>query len=145
VRRPRRDRVLLAQGAYYVATGLAPFVSRRAFEAVTGPKREWWLVETVGALVTCVGGACVSAALRREVQPELLAVAAGSAASLAGIEAVYVARGRIAPTYLLDAAVELALLAGIAAGSTRAGGAPTPRPRAAAAGRASPPSPAGPR
>ena len=46
---------LLAQGAYYLGTGVAPFVSRRAFEAVTGPKKEWWLVETVGVLVTAVG------------------------------------------------------------------------------------------
>jgi hypothetical protein len=36
-----RRRVLLAQGGYYVATGVLPFVSRRAFEALTGPKREW--------------------------------------------------------------------------------------------------------
>ena len=39
----RRRRVLALQGAYYAATGVAPFVSRRAFEAVTGPKLEWWL------------------------------------------------------------------------------------------------------
>ena len=49
-------RTLAAQGVYYVATGAAPFVSRRAFEAVTGPKREWWLVQTVGGLVTAIGG-----------------------------------------------------------------------------------------
>src|SRR4051794_34537304 len=44
-------RALITQSVYYVVTGLAPFVSRRAFEAVTGPKREWWLVQTVGALL----------------------------------------------------------------------------------------------
>src|SRR3954453_8582479 len=42
-----RRRVLLLQGGYYVLTGVAPFVSRRAFERVTGPKAEWWLVQTV--------------------------------------------------------------------------------------------------
>lgn len=104
-------RALLAQSAYYVATGLLPFASRRAFEAVTGPKREWWLVQTVGALVTVVGGALASATVRRRVTPELLAVARGSAASLAAIDIVYVARRRIAPTYLLDAAVQVGLLA----------------------------------
>ena len=52
----RRRKALLAQGAYYLGTGVAPFISRRAFESVTGPKREWWLVETVGVLVTAVGG-----------------------------------------------------------------------------------------
>ena len=55
---------LLAQGAYYVATGVAPFLSRRAFEAITGPKKEWWLVETVGVLVTAVGGGMLVAASR---------------------------------------------------------------------------------
>ena len=106
--------VLIAQGGYYVATGLLPFVSRRAFEAITGPKREWWLVQTVGALVTVIGGALVSAAGRRRTQPELLFVAAGSAAALAGIDVVYVARRRIAPTYLGGAAVQAGLLCTLA-------------------------------
>ena len=106
--------VLVAQGAYYAATGLLPFASRRAFEAVTGPKREWWLVQTVGLLVTVVGGALVSGAVRRRTSPELLAVAGGSAASLAAIDVVYVARGRIAPSYLADAAVQLGLLGALA-------------------------------
>jgi hypothetical protein len=109
------DRVrgtLLAQGAYYVATGVAPFVSRRAFAAVTGPKREWWLVETVGVLVTAVGAGLIGAAARDRVTPELLTIAGGCAAGLAGIDIVYVARRRIKPTYLGDAAIQVALLAG---------------------------------
>src|SRR5215207_7655360 len=105
--------VLAVQGVYYVATGVAPFVSRRAFEAVTGPKREWWLVQTTGALVTAIGGAVASAALRRQITPEVLALATGSAAALGAIDVVYVARRRIAPTYLLDAAVQAALLVAI--------------------------------
>jgi hypothetical protein len=108
----RRRVTLLAQGAYYLGTGVAPFISRRAFESVTGPKREWWLVETVGVLVTAVGGGLVSAAARDRVTPELLAIAAGCAGGLAAVDVVYVARGRIAPTYLADAAIQLALLAG---------------------------------
>src|SRR4051794_11617282 len=104
----------MAQGAYYAATGLLPFVSRRAFEAVTGPKREWWLVQTVGLLVTVVGGGLVSGAARRRATPELLAIAAGSAASLAVIDVVYVARGPTAPSYLADAAVQLGLLGALA-------------------------------
>src|SRR5215213_8835179 len=110
----RTRTALLAYGGYYAVTGVAPFVSRRAFEAVTGPKREWWLVQTVGLLVTVVGGALVSGAVRRRTSPELLAVAAGSAASLAAIDVVYVARGRIAPSYLADAAVQLGLLGALA-------------------------------
>jgi hypothetical protein len=123
------DPALLTHAAYYVATGLAPFVSRRAFESVTGPKREWWLVQTVGLLVTVVGGALLSGAARRESSPELIGIAAGSAASLAAVDVVYVARGRIAPTYLADAAVQLALLGGLAR-RLRGAAAPTPFPPA---------------
>jgi hypothetical protein len=92
------ERVIGALGAYYVATGVAPFVSRRAFEAVTGRKREWWLVQTVGGLVLPVGAAMLSAAARGRVTPEITALAAGCAASLTAIDVVYVARRRIAPT-----------------------------------------------
>ena len=104
---------LFAHSGYYVATGLLPFVSRRAFEALTGPKREWWLVQTVGALVTVIGGALASAAVRRQVTPEVLAIASGSAVGLATVDIVYVARRRISPAYLLDAGLEAGLLAAL--------------------------------
>ncbi len=34
-----------------MATGLWPLVHRRSFEAVTGRKTYWWLVNTVGSLL----------------------------------------------------------------------------------------------
>jgi hypothetical protein len=108
-----RRTVLLVQGAYYVGTGAFPFVSRRGFEALTGPKREWWLVQTVGALVTVIGGVVAAGAVRGRETPELLALAGGSAAALAAIDVVYASRGRIAPTYLIDAGMELGLLAAL--------------------------------
>jgi hypothetical protein len=106
----RTRSALLAQGSYYVGTGVAPFVSRRAFEAITGPKREWWLVETVGLLVTAVGAGLIGAAARDRVTPEVELIASGCAAGLAAIDVVYAARRRIAPTYLADALVQLAVL-----------------------------------
>lgn len=118
-----RSRILRAtlagQGVYYVATGILPFVSRRVFEALTGPKLEWWLVETVGSLVTVIGAGALTAAARDRVTPELVGIAAGCAASLGAIDVVFVARRRIAPTYLLDAVAEAAIVAGLAAGVTR--------------------------
>jgi hypothetical protein len=114
-------RVLLAQGSYYVATGVAPFISRAAFEAVTGGKREWWLVQTAGVLVTAVGAGLVSAAVRDRVTPEIAAIAAGCAAGLAAIEVVYSFRRRIAPTYLADAAVQLAFIPAAVAAARRPG------------------------
>ena len=108
---PSERTALTVQGGYYLVTGVAPFVSRRAFEAVTGPKREWWLVQTVGAIVTTVGAVLVSGARSGRVTPELRLLAAGCATGLAAIDIIYVARRRIAPTYLLDAAAQLAALA----------------------------------
>lgn len=109
-----RRSVLRAQAAYYVATGVAPFVSRRGFEAVTGPKSEWWLVQTVGALVTVVGGGLASAAARDRMTPEIVGVAAGCAAGLGALDAYYAGKGRIAPTYFVDAAAQAAILAALA-------------------------------
>ena len=111
--------VLRAQGAFYVATGLSPFVSRRAFEAVTGPKREWWLVQTVGAIVGVLGAGMLSAAARDRVTPEVTGIAAGAAGALAAIDVVYVARRRIRVTYLLDAAAEVGLVAALLAARRR--------------------------
>lgn len=101
----------VAQGAYYVATGVWPFVSMRSFLAVTGPKADLWLVKTVGGLVGVVGSALLLGGLRRRVTPELTLLGAGSAAALGAIESVYAYRRRISPVYLADALVEAALLA----------------------------------
>ena len=109
-----RRGVLRVQGAYYAATGVLPFASRRTFEAMTGPKAEWWLVETVGALVTVVGGGLLGAARSDRVTPEVTAMAAGCALSFAALDVVYVRQRRIAPSYLGDAAIQAALLGALA-------------------------------
>src|SRR5437660_1585478 len=107
--RPRA--VAAAQAAYYLPTAVAPFVSRRAFEAVTGRKRDWWLVLTVGLLVGVDGAVLAAAAIRGTVTPELAILGAGSAAGLAAVDVVYAARREIAPTYFLDGAIQVAILA----------------------------------
>src|SRR5215217_2800310 len=112
VRRPAPRNVLLAQSAYYLATGVAPFVSRRLFERVTGPKREWWLVKTTGVLVTVIGAGTLSAVMRDRTTPEVVGIAAGCAGGLAAIDTVYALRRRISPIYLADAVIQLAALAG---------------------------------
>lgn len=108
--RSKQSRVLAVQGVYYLTTGLAPFASRRWFERVTGPKTEWWLVQTVGAVVAVAGAGLICAVARERTTPEVVGMAAGWAAALAAIDVVHVARRRIPPTYLLDAALELAIL-----------------------------------
>ena len=43
---------------------------------------------------------------------EVVAIAAGCAGGLAAIDLVYVARRRISPVYLVDAAIQAGVLAG---------------------------------
>jgi hypothetical protein len=105
-------RLARLQAILYVATGVWPIVSMRSFEAVTGPKVDRWLVKTVGVLVTVIGCGLGLASRRRQLAPEIVLVAAGSAAALATIDVVYVAKRRILPVYLLDAVAEIALVAG---------------------------------
>ena len=111
--------VALAQGMYFTATGVWPLVHMPSFLAVTGPKRDRWLVRTVGALVGVVGGVLTSAARRDRVTPELTALGAGSALALALVDVVYTSRRTIPPIYRLDAAAEATLLAAWAGSSMR--------------------------
>ncbi len=107
-----RRRVALAQGVYYVASGLWPIVSLQTFERVTGPKVDGWLVRMVGLLAATIGGVLGGRALAGDpARPPDAALAIGSAASFAAIDVVYAGRGRISKIYLADAAVELALVA----------------------------------
>jgi hypothetical protein len=100
----------LIQGVYYAMTGVWSLVSLRTFERVTGPKVDGWLVKTVGVLVLVIGSALGMAGYARRVTPELALLAGGSAAGLAAIDSVYVARKRISPIYLLDAVAEVGLV-----------------------------------
>jgi len=103
-----------AQSVYYLATGLWPLVSPATFQRVTGPKRDMWLVHTVGLLVTVIGGTLAIASRDPSSMRSapIHGLAIGSALSLATIDAVFVARRRISPVYLLDAVAELALITG---------------------------------
>lgn len=113
------ERLSLLQGGFYVATGLWPIVHLRSFEAVTGPKLEGWLVKTVGALITVIGGTLLFAGRRRSVGPEVRLLGVGSAAAFTAVDLVYTAKRRISPVYLLDAAAESALIAGWAVAEAR--------------------------
>ena len=116
----RAVRLARLQAVIYLVTGIWPLLSIRSFEAISGPKTERWLVKTVGLLVAVVGAMLTLASRGRRVTPEVVVVAAGSAASLATIDVIYVAKRRISPVYLLDAAMELGLVAGWIALARRA-------------------------
>lgn len=102
----------LAHAVYYVITGLWALFSIKTFQMITGPKVDKWLVKTVGALVLVIGGVVGMAGTRQQQTPEIPLLAVGSAAGLAGIDVVYVARKRISPVYLLDALAEAILIGG---------------------------------
>jgi hypothetical protein len=107
---PGASPAAVAQGLYYLLTGVWPLLSIRTFEAVTGPKVDRWLVKTVGVLVAVIGSALLIDARRPSAGSRALGI--GSAIGLGGVDVVYAARGRIAKVYLLDALLE-ALLVGV--------------------------------
>jgi len=94
------------QGLFYLATGVWPLVHMDSFLAVTGPKTDLWLVDTVGALVAVVGVVLLLAAQSGRVTQELALLAIGCAAALAAVDVVFVARDVIPPVYLADAVAE---------------------------------------
>lgn len=98
-------------GIYYFATGLWPLVHLQSFIAVTGPKEDLWLVQTVGVLVLVIGATLLAAALFEEVQFTLRILAVGSAAGFLGVDVVFWWMGQIPAVYLLDAVAQLVLLA----------------------------------
>lgn len=102
--------VAIVQGGYFLLTGLWPLFSIGTFQKVTGPKRDLWLVKTVGVVLAVIGAALLVAGIYRESGHALHLLALGSAAVLTGVDLNYVARRVIAPVYLLDAAAELCLM-----------------------------------
>jgi hypothetical protein len=104
--------VVWIQGVYYLLMGLWPILSISGFEAVTGPKTEVWLVKTVGLLLIVVGFVLIIAAYRRQIRFEMAILGIGSALALTVIELVYVTTGVISPVYLLDAFVQILMVAG---------------------------------
>jgi hypothetical protein len=105
---------VLAQGGYYLATGLWPLFSRRTFEAVTGPKHDFWLVQTFGLLVGVVGAVLCRGDADPNGRLDRRRLAAGSALALGAADVAFVMRGRISRVYLVDAALEAAFLAWLA-------------------------------
>lgn len=103
--------ILRCQAAFYVVTGIWPLLHLPSFEWVTGPKADDWLVHTMGLLLASIG-VVLWLGTRRKPPPDHAIVLLGAltAASLAGIELRYGLTGRIWSIYLVDAALEIALV-----------------------------------
>ena len=105
-------RVAACHAAFYLSSGIWPVIHRRSFEAVTGPKTDYWLVQTVGLTVVAIGAGLARAAARPgPVSADLRTTAIAGASALAMIDLIFVSRRRISPIYLLDAVAEVALVA----------------------------------
>lgn len=103
--------VSFAQGVFWAATGVWPILHMRSFEAITGPKRDRWLVRTIGGLITVVGATLIAGGLRTRTPREVALLGAGSALALGFADVFYTAKGTLRPTYLADAVVEAGFLA----------------------------------
>jgi hypothetical protein len=114
-----RRQAAAALSAYYVVTGIWPIAHMASFEAVTGRKHDHWLVNMVGALAIANGVTLAVGLKRRPLGAETVALAVASALAFVAIDVTYVARRRIRPVYLGDAAVELPLAAAVLFGSER--------------------------
>ena len=102
--------VLAFQGLYYVLTGVWPLISLRTFEAVTGPKTDDWLVQTVGVLAAVIGAALLVGSKREPPHLETLTLSVLSAVGFIAVDVVFVLRGTISSIYLVDAAAQAVLL-----------------------------------
>jgi energy-converting hydrogenase Eha subunit E len=103
-------KVLGAQGVYFLITGVWPIVSITTFEAVTGPKTDDWLVQTVGGLAAAVGLSLFYGLRHRTVSAYIVFVAIATAAAFFLVDVIFSLRGIISKIYLIDAAVQAVLI-----------------------------------
>jgi hypothetical protein len=98
---------LLLQSSYFIVSGLWPIFHLQSFLKVTGPKEDIWLVKTFGGMVAALGAVMLLSGIKRRGETEVGLAAGAVGATLAVADVYYVAKGRIAPSYLLDAMAEL--------------------------------------
>jgi hypothetical protein len=98
------------QGLYYAGSALWPILHYRSFEAVTGKKTDVWLVKTVATFILVIATVITAGAHWWRGAGAVLA--ALSCVAFIGIDSWYAFRRVISRVYLLDAALEVLLLAG---------------------------------
>jgi peptidoglycan/LPS O-acetylase OafA/YrhL len=100
----------LLHALYFLIGGAWAVMGKRTFEAVTGPKVDYWLVRTVGGLLSVTGSVLALASIRNRLTPEIRYLAIGMSGVLASVSLVYSIKGRIRPVYLLDAVANVVLI-----------------------------------
>jgi hypothetical protein len=94
--------ILTIQGCFYVIMGAWPILHMMSFETVSGPKKDKWLVKTVGLMICCSG--IIFLKFADTDAAKLLAIL--NAICLGSIDVYYVIRRVIWKTYLIDAVIE---------------------------------------
>jgi len=100
----------VAHGSFNVVGGLWPLLHLRSFEWVFGPKTDVWLQMTTGGLLISAGVAQLAAAPGPQGPAQARRIGLGTALTLLVVDLIYVPKGRIRPTYLVDAAMQTAWL-----------------------------------
>lgn len=74
------------QGAYYLVTGAWPLLHMRSFVALTGPKRDLWLVRSTGSMIAALGAGLPAESRRGRVAPSWALAGAVGCAGLAAVD-----------------------------------------------------------
>ena len=108
---PKKPVLLLwLHGLYFALPSIWPLVHMPSFIAVTGPKTDLWLVQTVAVLLLVISLVFITAALTGAYQTYLGVLAIGSTAAMALVDIYFATTDVIWDTYLIDAVGELLLL-----------------------------------
>lgn len=103
---------LLAQGAYYILTGLWALVDIDTFMQVTGPKTDTWLVKALAFLFCAIGLVLVLAWSEKALLlPSMLALC--TAVFMASIDFYFYMKGTIPGVYALDGILQILFAAGV--------------------------------
>jgi hypothetical protein len=107
----KRQHILIFMGIYYLVSALWPLIHISSFEAVTGRKRNHWLVYTVASLLLVSSVVYLYTGLKSTALPiETMILFVGNALALTIIDIVFVFLHKIRKIYLLDASVEMLLI-----------------------------------
>lgn len=104
------NRLLIAQGIFWLITGMWGLIDIRSFMWVTGPKTDVWLVKTVSALIVSIALTLLLGAKSKGPKVPFMVLGMAGCISLSTIDFIYTSNGTISNIYLLDAAAEIAIL-----------------------------------
>lgn len=100
------------QATYILVTAVWPIIDIESFMAITGPKRDVWLVKTVGALLIPVACTMYYHLFIRSDHRPVIVLATLTSLAFVVIDFYYALNDVISNVYLLDGLIELIFLIG---------------------------------